>query len=500
MRDLNHSLRTFTILASLTSLDLVRRLLPLAIRIARLAADFRRGTVTPDATFHFEIELQNLLREVGRFIVQETLQRLEPDDPRHMPTRFLWDGEYYRRRRKSPMRNLNCLFGPIALRRCCYQPLETAGRCLFPLQLQLGVVGGVATPALADKTARLSADLTQRQTLDRLRQHNVRWGPRTLRKVAAAMAERMSEHRHAAQAERLLAWLAEAEAGKGSRQFVLSVGRDGVMIPIVKSQTYKEAAAATVSVMHRSGKRLGTIYLGQTPEAGQTTISEELTRLLREVLSRWKGEAPRLVYVTDAGHHPTVYFEEVLTRMYDPRGTGELLDWEWVVDYYHACQYITKLGQAILGPGREAFTWAAKQRRVLKTKPGGVFRVLRSAGALASIRGLTGSEEVYQTAYHYLHSRATKMDYVNYRRLRMPIGSGVTEAACKIVFTQRFKQSGMKWSVAGAGSILSLRVIALSGLWSRVRRATLQSHVLPQPATPKGFLQETGEIPGKTAA
>ena len=37
------------------------------------------------------------------------------------------------------------------------------------------------------------------------------------------------------------------------------------------------------------------------------------------------------------------------------------------------------------------------------------------------------------------------LDYRGYRRERLPIGSGVTEAACKTVFTQRLKQSGMTW-------------------------------------------------------
>ena len=121
-----------------------------------------------------------------------------------MPRLFLWDGEHYRRRKKSPLRNLNCLFGPIALRRFCYQPLETCGRCLFPLEIQLGIVAGVATPALADAVSRMAADLTQKQTLQRLRQHGVCWGVRTLRKVVAAMAETMSEHRHEAQVQRVL--------------------------------------------------------------------------------------------------------------------------------------------------------------------------------------------------------------------------------------------------------------------------------------------------------
>jgi hypothetical protein len=123
------------------------------------------------------------------------------------------------------------------------------------------------------------------------------------------------------------------------------------------------------------------------------------------------------------------------------------LPWEWIVDYYHACLYLTKLAEAIFGRGRQAFAWAAKRRRVLKQKRGGVFRVLRSVGALLAIRGLVGSEDAYFKAYRLLRDRTEKMDCVSYRRLRLPIGSGVTEAACKIVFTQRFKQPGMKWTI-----------------------------------------------------
>jgi len=51
------------------------------------------------------------------------------------------------------------------------------------------------------------------------------------------------------------------------------------------------------------------------------------------------------------------------------------------------------------------------------------------------------------------------MDYQGYRRRGLPIGSGVTEAACKTVFTQRFKRSGMRWSRESGQVILDLRVI-----------------------------------------
>ena len=65
-----------------------------------------------------------------------------------------------------------------------------------------------------------------------------------------------------------MGWLAQATDEKGPRRPALSAGRDGVMLPILRSQKYKEAAAATVSVMDRWGRRLGTVYLGQMSQAG----------------------------------------------------------------------------------------------------------------------------------------------------------------------------------------------------------------------------------------
>ncbi|MDR2286380.1 MAG: ISKra4 family transposase, partial [Prevotellaceae bacterium] len=39
----------------------------------------------------------------------------------------------------------------------------------------------------------------------------------------------------------------------------------------------------------------------------------------------------------------------------------------------------------------------------------------------------------------------------------MPIGSGVIEAACKVIIKQRMCKSGMKWSDSGAKTVLLLR-------------------------------------------
>lgn len=487
MHDATTARQCLTRLAELTDWSLLVQLCPVALQIADLIAAFRCAPRSADKMARFEWELRGLLIKIGRIIMQWLVNRLEPEKRADMPPVVFWEENAFRPKRLSPMRNLNCLFGPIRVRRWLYESMDGLTLpALFPLERALGIVAGVATPALADLVARLSVDFTQRQVLDSLRQQNhVRWAPQTLRNVTRTMAEGIAPHQHAARVQKLLGWLKQAADGTGPVRFALAVGRDGLMLPIRGKETYKEGATATVSVFDRWGKRLGTIYLGQMPEPGQGTLSDELTRVIRDVLAQWQGAMPRLVYITDAGFHPRVYFENVLSRMLNPHCAGQYLSWEWTVDYYHACGYISRLAEAIFGPGRKAHSWATKMRRWLKDKPGGIHRVLRSAGALRTIRGLVGADKDYDESYAFLQKHAPWMDYAGRRRRRTPIGSGVTEAACKTVFSQRFKCSGMKWDIAGGAVILTLRLAVLSNTWETVRDAMFAScqTVLPPTAT-----------------
>ena len=213
------------------------------------------------------------------------------------------------------------------------------------------------------------------------------------------------------------------------------------------------------------------------PEPGQGTLSGQLTALIEAVLRAWSGPAPRLVYITDGGTHQAGYYRRVLRRMNDPHHPGRRLEWRWVIDYYHACEYITKLSEALFSEAREGASWARKMRRWLKEKPRGIYRVLHSAAALRRRRIIVSAakREQYRTAYAYLRKRMRWLDYRGYRRDHLPIGSGVTEAACKTVFTQRMKQSGMTWKAESGQWIVDLRVIHLSGVWSEVYQSYLGS-------------------------
>ena len=165
--------------------------------------------------------------------------------------------------------------------------------------------------------------------------------------------------------------------------------------------------------------------------------------------------------------------------MSDPRRPWRCLAWIRVVDFYHACGYVQQLADTLFGSADEAQSWAKQMRHVLKTKADGVARVLKSASALRRRRGLCGQAKLYDTAYRYLKQRSQWMRYHLYKRQGLPLDSGITEAACKIVFTQRLKRSGMSWTIEGGQMILALRVIRLSGVWHEVHQRYLASKPLP---------------------
>jgi hypothetical protein len=76
------------------------------------------------------------------------------------------------------------------------------------------------------------------------------------------------------------------------------------------------------------------------------------------------------------------------------------------------------------------------------------------------------------------------MRYAELRAKGYPIGSGVVEAACKTLVTQRMKRSGMRWRHDGGQAILTFRALAQSDRFERgwsLLSATYKSDVaLPE--------------------
>ena len=57
----------------------------------------------------------------------------------------------------------------------------------------------------------------------------------------------------------------------------------------------------------------------------------------------------------------------------------------------------------------------------------------------------------------YLEDNKEKMLYDKYRKMKLPIGSGTVESACKNVIGGRLKCGGMTWSPSGADGMLQIR-------------------------------------------
>ena len=443
--------------------------------------------MSPAAALKFEQELAQRARELARAATEFAYNQLEADEPQALPPHVHHEaGQYRRLNQKTPNREVATLFGKITLWRHGYRYVQrdVAEPTIFPLEISLGLVEG-ATPALASAAGKALAEAgaTQEVVLARLKaQHGVEWGVKKLRAVAENLSAGMDRLRREYQARRAVDWLRQAYASKGRNRPSHVLGRDGITLRTSPHSFFEVATTATLTIYDRRGKRLGTVYLAYAPELGQQTMTGELTALLMEVLRQWEGPLPRLAYLTDAGAHETQYPRKVLKKLKHPR-TGKRLSWQWIVDFYHAAQRLTTMGEALFGVGREASAWAAKMRKLLK-KPNGPFRVLHSAAALRDrYRMSAKAKKEFQTAYNYLRERTKLMRYAEFRAQGLPIGSGITEAACKTVFTQRLKLSGMRWTNAGAQVILNLRVILLSGVWDDVYQAYVNSSNIAPPRT-----------------
>jgi hypothetical protein len=447
-------------------------------RLVGAVQTFLDNPISAAAFFAFEIALWGLTREIGRLLVESVVNALEPANPEQLPRDVWFQSSGYRRnRRKTRNAYVATLFGTVTLWRRGYRGWQTSDGTIFPLEMLLGLNQG-ASPALVDWLGRKMAEAgaSQQRVLELLRQEcGVVMGVKRLRACIERLSDAMSELRETHQVEALLAALAEAQKSSGSRKPVLSVGRDGITLREYKHRFFEVATAATVSVYDRAGKRLTTMYLAWPPELGQATMDRMLTELLEEVFHRWEGPLPRLAYVADSGSNENGYYERILRRMVHPR-TGRPLSWQRVVDYYHVSERIWAMATALFGKGtREGNAWAHRMLKALK-QPSGASRVLHSAASHCHRRQLSKARSAdFWKAYRYIQKRTRYLRYSEYASHHIPLGSGVTEAACKTIFTQRLKLSGMRWSFDGAQTILNLRVILLSRTWSSTYAAHLEN-------------------------
>ena len=101
---------------------------------------------------------------------------------------------------------------------------------------------------------------------------------------------------------------------------------------------------------------------------------------------------------------------------------------------------------------------------MLRDDPQGVHKVIE---ALCRLRRQYPRRQKIHQAIAYFREHRHRMPYARLRAQHLPIGSGVVEAACKTLVSQRLKRSGMRWRQAGGQAILTIRAWCQSERFER---------------------------------
>ena len=130
------------------------------------------------------------------------------------------------------------------------------------------------------------------------------------------------------------------------------------------------------------------------------------------------------------------------------------------MDFYHAAEHLKSGLDACDGQGNaKGRAHYEKLRHLLRHDCVGVEKVIRSLNHLRRTHpGTSVSPKCWDTSVNNRH----RMGYAEAKAQNLPIGSGVVEAACKTLVTQRLKRSGMRWRHAGGQAILTLRALIQS--------------------------------------
>ena len=266
----------------------------------------------------------------------------------------------------------------------------------------------------------------------------------------------------------------------------VSVSLDGVMAPMKDGERqavrasqradgkrtkgpagYREVGCATLSFHDAEGERLSTVRMARMPESKKATLKSMLSAELDGVVTRHPELT--LVKLADGAKDNWTYLHGIFPEA------------EEVVDYFHAVSHLKKAFDAAYGENTtQALGQFKKYRHILRDDANGVEKVIR---ALVYLRKHHPRRKAIATELGYFRGHRHRMRYAQMTARDLPIGSGIVEAACKTLVTQRMKRSGMRWRHEGGQAILTFRSLIQSGrfnaAWGLVSQTYTKTVVPP---------------------
>lgn len=387
-----------------------------------------------------EATILEAVNDFGRSATEEALQRFDTDGSPIQLGAIRWtarsrDGNTY----QTP-------YGPVRIERYVYQT-SRGGRIYCPLEHQARIIRD-ASPRFASQLSHKYGQLNARAVQTDLEQNHGR-------KVATSYIQNVAEWVGGIAAAKEELWDYELPALQSTITTIV-ISLDGAMIPMADSLGYREAMVGALSLYDSQGERQHTVYLAAAPEYGKAAFKQ---RMEREIV-RIKQQFPEALYLGIADGAATNWtFLEQHTE-------------QQLIDFYHASEYVAKIAQAAhpqANAKAKRARWQAERCSRLKHQPGAVDALIDEANQLAQRRTLSKKvREDLDSARTYCSNHRHQMDYARFVADGLPIGSGVTEAACKTLIKQRLCASGMRWKDTGAKIVLSLRALTqTTGRWAQ---------------------------------
>ena len=361
--------------------------------------------------------------------------------------------------------------GEVQVQRHLYRPAGHNAKSVCPLELRVGIVDGYWTPRAARQGAFVTAQLTpgegealfaelgtmrpSRSSLDRLpRELSAHWEANrsvwearmrtqeTVPTEAVSVALSVDGVMVAMKAKATQRTAKQAEAGKHAS------GPAG----------HQEAGCGTVSLYDRDGERLQTIRYARMPESQKVTLQTQV-QAEAQALFALRPDLHRVHLADGAEGNWTLLAEVEQALGLSPQTRIE------IVDFYHACDHLKNGCDAIWGESTpRSQAEFARLKTLLKEDDGGADRIVRTFKHHAS-RTRGHRQRRIQAELTYFRHQHSRMNYPKYVQQNLPIASGVMEAACKTLVTQRLKRSGMAWTHPGGQAILTLRSLIQSERW-----------------------------------
>ena len=379
-----------------------------------------------------EEQIQEAVNAVGRAALREVLPRFDDALPR-----FVSEGRTWTTKGKVS-KIYETAWGEVMVERHVYQT-SAGGATRCPFEHKARITGGTATPLLARSLAHKYANHNARAVVRDLEEnHGRKLAPSYVADIARAVADAASEP--------VVEERAHAPQSPRKNVHTLVLGLDGTCALFCK-EGFKSCMVGTIALYDAEGERLETIYLAEAPEAGKATF-----------LARLDAEWQRL-----CAHYPKARRAGLSdgARDYEP-WLAARTTWQ-ILDFYHASGYLAGAAPGMERGKTQRAVWLEAACHALKHGSGAAKRLATGLSTrAAAATGTAQNVKALQAAATYFTHNVERMNYSVCQAMAMPIGSGVTEAACKTPVKARLGQSGMQWTREGAQSVLTLRALLLS--------------------------------------